>query len=373
VSIKTLPDPVSFNHFRHSSERFLYAKYKVESPDSESELYYLKEGQGVKGSVWFSTNLKCPVPHCDKPELTLIPRQGDKREAFKHANFPSHSLEESYLIQSEAMVKKLLKEKYPEVVINSIQNSEILLTWPNGKKQVIIIEYNLTTFSSLNNRIKLYLEKGARPTYLFGHTPQNFPDWISQMKQVKLSYLQKEILEAGFPLFWINPIEEKIISILKEIKLHACLVASCDGKAEECIQTFIVEYDGKGNNSYLALDSFFSSNLISERIITPAIKQILEEELLLERIYKIAEERKVKEKSNMIQVDSEIQRLRDEKIKETIKNSQSIQELTEAKIQVKQEARIQREMKPSRTGYSCSVCGYPLDITLKDEGKHLLC
>ena len=139
------------------------------------------------------------------------------------------------------------------------------------------------------------------------------------------------------------------------------------------MQTFIVEYDGKGNNSYLALDSFFSSNLIPERIITPAIKQILEEEPLLERIYKIMKERKIEEKSSTIQLESETQKLRDEKIKELIKNSQSIQELTEAKIKAKQEAKILREMKPSRTGYSCSVCGYPLDITLKDEGRHLLC
>ena len=66
-------------------------------------------------------------------------------------------------------------------------------------------------------------------------------------------------------------------------------------------------------------------------------------------------------------------RIREEKIKEIIKNSPNVRELEEEKLKKKLERLARGEVKPSRTGYSCSVCGHALDVSLKEEGRHLLC
>ena len=376
MSKKSLPDSIDLNSFRDSSDRFLYAKYRTPQED----YYYLKEGQySRQGASWFTTNLKCPIDGCRSPELTVVPRHGDRREAFRHVQTPNHPREEFYSIQSVAMITRWLKERHPEAKI-ALDGSgyQIEVASPTIGESVIIVEYSFLSFDYWEKRNNMFLMEGVKPIWLFGHLSQNFPDWIPQMKQVKLPYLQEQMLDAGSKLLWINPVEEKVASILTETTMHACLIPSCKGKDKECMQTFIIEYAGKGNNSYFNIDPFTLSMLSEEGILTPSIKATLPDVTQIKEIRRVEEERAALSKpkiskSNNIQVDDEAQRIRREKIEEIIKNSPNIRELEEEKAKAKLDKRLKNNDKPSRTGYSCVVCGSPLDPMLKDTGRHLLC
>ena len=372
-----LPEATALNLFRESSDRFLYAKYRGKGGES----YYLKEGQfNHKAAQWFTLNLQCPVEGCDKPEITTQARQGNRREAFRHVQTPHHSTGEAATVQALMMVERWMKEKYPTVETKINQDSaEILLIRESGDRQVVIIEYNSISLAVWQTKQKRYMDDNVNPIWLFGHSSQNFPDWIIQMKQVKLPYLQNELLGVGCRLLWVNPIEEKIASIFSKINLHACLVESCNGKGEGCVQNFIVEYDGKENNSFLLIDDFYSSTLTENSIITSSIQLALneaneiEEMAKVEALRKTGNQVKVKEDKKFVEEKSEEKRAREEKIKEIIKNSPNVRELEEEKLKKKLERLARGEVKPSRTGYSCSVCGHALDVSLKEEGRHLLC
>lgn len=358
---KLLASLGDLNAFRNFQNTLIYARYK----DNPQELYYLKEGTTGNLRAWIEENLECPIKDCQSRGITMEPRVGEKRDSFKHlANIKEHESKEVFALQGRALVSKLVKEQYPGIKVED--GDSLMLTWLTGEQLAIEVQYDPLTFIGWEAKQNTYLEKGIPCLWLFGHLPLHFPDWIPQLKQVTLLPLQQQVLLAGTKILWINPIAEQIASILSEVILHACLIPECQGKDPECLQTFNIEYTGKENNSYISLQPLSTAKIISTNISLIKLQHLEQEPSMLEKIRDVERLRAEIKKTKLVELFSLEQKKRDSKIQDLINTSELEKSRPTARKPVK-------NSKPSRTGYSCSICGYPLSELLKDEGRHVLC
>lgn len=349
------------NDFRNPQDTLIYARYK----NNPSELYYLKEGTAGKLRTWVEENLECPIEDCQSRGITTEPRVGGKRDSFKHlANIKEHESKEVFALQGRALISKLVKEQYPAIKVEN--GNSLILTWVTGEQLAIEVQYDPITFIGWEAKQNTYLEKGIPCLWLFGHLPLHFPDWIPQLKQVSLLPLQQQVLLAGTRILWINPVAEQVACILSEVTLHACLIPECKEKDPECLQTFNIEYTGKENNSYISIQPLSTAKITFTNISLPKLQHLEQESSILEKIRDTELLRAGTKKTKLLESFSAEQKIRDAKIQDLINAS----ELEKSRPIVRKPV---VNNKPSRTGYSCSVCGHPLSELLKDEGKHVLC
>lgn len=349
------------NVFRNPQDTLVYARYK----NNPAEPYYLREGTAGKLREWVEENLECPINGCQNRAITTFMKNGEKRDSFKHLNnMKEHDSKEIFTFQGRALINKWVKEHQPTVKINNEDGT--VLTWITGEKLAIEIQYDPITFVGWEAKHNKYIELGIPCLWFFGHIPLHFPDWIPQLKQVSLLPLQRQILITGTRILWLNPISEQVGLILSEVNLHACLIAECKGKDPECMRSFTIEHTGKENNSYISIQPLNNAKLKPNGISLAKLQHLEKESLTLENIKTVEGVRAGAKKIKVAESFSEEQKIRDQKIQELIRTSQ-----LEKNRPIN--SKLVKNNKPSRTGYSCSVCGDPLSEVYKEEGKHGLC
>jgi len=165
------------------------------------------------------------MPDCPDRTLTTVARTG-ARDGFSHRRGAGgHGLESLFHQQGKALIARWVREHHPEVqaVIEQAtqsgeRRSDVMLTWGSGKQVAVEVQYAALAPGAWRARHESYLAQGIVDVWLWGHLPPHLREararsWESEAEVASTVVLQPvhyEVLQAGMPLLWINPIEELI-------------------------------------------------------------------------------------------------------------------------------------------------------------------
>lgn len=214
--------------FQNGEERMVYARKKGARPGAP--FFFMEDGRArdPEFRTWTRANLECLFPECASPALTVVNRSegSQRRDGFRHlAGASKHSVETLFHLQGKALIKDWVTRDYPEVIVAvesgtglSDRVADVLLTWPDGRRVAVEIQYAPLTAASWLKRQESYLHQGVTPVWLLGHTgvhmrPAPAPAVCSPDrgdKQVLWTALHRAMTEHEAQVLWLNPIERAV-------------------------------------------------------------------------------------------------------------------------------------------------------------------
>lgn len=189
--------------------------------------FFLENGLARDPEVraWTRANLECLFPGCVSPELTVVNRSefSQRRDGFKHlSGARKHGAETLFHLQGKALIHDWVTRRFPGVLVAvesasglSERVADVLLTWPDGRRVAIEIQYAPLTPSAWLRRHESYLGQGVTPVWLLGHTgvhmrPAPPPSRRSPERgeqQVRWTALHRAMTENEAQVLWLSPVQ----------------------------------------------------------------------------------------------------------------------------------------------------------------------
>lgn len=144
-------------------------------------------------------------------------RGGDSCSAGESANH----------LAGKAAVMSWVAEKYPDlhvdaevVVGDGDRIADVMVTWPDGQRLAIEIQYAGLPIASWRERTEDYSRLGIRVVWLFGHTPphmrsdalatEDVPDGSAWPRHARMGPLHRHLARRGETVAWIDPHIESV-------------------------------------------------------------------------------------------------------------------------------------------------------------------
>ncbi|MCR6491156.1 competence protein CoiA [Cellulomonas sp. P24] len=198
--------------FTSGETRLVYAARK-DAPTGP--LVLLEDNTALEMREYAKAHLRCFVAECPTPEFTTVARRSG-RDGFKHLTGGGHSEESLFHKQGKHALLGWLARRHPEVdarlevsllpVVN--RRADVLAVHPTGERVALEVQYSHLELAegseSWAARTRDYQDAGIAPVWILGHRGVHFTD--RRDGTVALGALGRAILEAGMPLWWVNPI-----------------------------------------------------------------------------------------------------------------------------------------------------------------------
>lgn len=177
--------------------------------------FHLEDGMADELREFTKTELRCLVPTCGTPDLTTVARRVH-RQGFRHLVDGGGCAPESALHhQGKAVLADWLTTHAPAgstVHLERPSNKEreripdVTLILPNGRQVAFEIQY--AALSNWQERHDWYVTHGIDDVWLFGHTGHHMK--VTGSGNVTLNQVHRDVLAAGSPVLWFNPLEQAV-------------------------------------------------------------------------------------------------------------------------------------------------------------------
>ena len=174
---------------------------------------------------------ECPVPGCTAAH-PLTTRGGSRRDHFVHSSKSAHQggPESLFHLQGKHLIAEWARAQGGNAGVDVVvgeeawdalvrRQADVLVTWPDGSRVAFEIEYKSSRPSDWRRKFEDYRRGGIVGVWLFGHHPARHlrPDLriepaleLSASPRYRLTTTTEEVLRAGQPVMFINPLEEQI-------------------------------------------------------------------------------------------------------------------------------------------------------------------
>lgn len=210
--------------FQDGEQRLVYARSKDEP---SAALYLLIDGTARDPMVknLAKEHLECPMPECHDRRLGAVNRSehSGRRDGFSHRRGAGrHSPESIFHQQGKALVQSWIMERYPHVTAvmeeatsDRSRRADVMLTWPDGSRAAVEIQYAPLAVDAWLNRHQSYLDQGITPIWLLGHhgahmKPASATAEDETPGDATLSLLHQQMTRREVSVLWINPIDQTI-------------------------------------------------------------------------------------------------------------------------------------------------------------------
>jgi hypothetical protein len=197
----------------------------------DGRLVFLPRGSADEVRPVAVEHYACPVPGCDAPQ-PISTRGGSRRDHFWHRRPHAHpgGLESLHHFQAKHLVAEWAREAARSsgvaVVVNEEQWSpdvrrrpDVLATWPNGRRVAFEVEYKSFPVAAWRAKDDAYRAAGITPVWLFGHAPERYlkPERRQGRERpegepglFRLTALTASAAQRGAPVLFINPVLAKV-------------------------------------------------------------------------------------------------------------------------------------------------------------------
>ena len=170
----------------------------------------------------------CPVPGCDAPR-PLSTRGQSVRDHFFHRTPHSHpgGPESLNHLQAKHLLAAWARDQVgqdADVIVNEEEwapdlqrRPDVTVTWPDGKRAAIEVEYKAFTPDAFKSKNDAYRKAGVTAVWIFGHTNRRYLRPHAQMTPegpvvigFRLVPLTRLLAAAGSPVHFINPLDATI-------------------------------------------------------------------------------------------------------------------------------------------------------------------
>lgn len=194
--------------------RLVFAR---DTRDPSAPLFYLPQGEAERYRQTATEYLECPMHECHDRTLVVVNRAPDRRDGFRHRRGASGHGEESVNhLQGKATLLRWLNHLQssgrldPAVVFaaevpvgNHERVADVLVTWPNGERVAMEVQYSGITRAALEARSASYAALGVAVVWFLGHQAQHLR--FGSRGGVRLGEIQRQLLRQRQPLLWLNP------------------------------------------------------------------------------------------------------------------------------------------------------------------------
>lgn len=193
----------------------------------DGHLVFLPRGAADAVRPTAAEHYACPVPGCDAPQ-PISTRGGSRRDHFWHRRPHAHpgGLESLHHFQAKHLVAQWAREAARcdgvDVAVNEEQWSsdvrrrpDVMATWPDGRRVAFEIEYKSFPVAAWRAKHDAYRRAGITPVWLFGHAPERYlkPERRRGRERpegepglYRLSAVTASVAERGAPVLFINPV-----------------------------------------------------------------------------------------------------------------------------------------------------------------------
>ncbi|WP_029289516.1 competence protein CoiA family protein [Cellulomonas sp. HZM] len=195
--------------------------------DRTGELVFLGVGEAGERRATALAHYSCPVPGCDSPR-PLSTKGQSVRDHFFHRTAHSHPGGPESLNHLQA--KHLLAEwargqvaRVVDVVVNEEEwapdvhrRPDVMVTWPDGKRVAIEVEYKAYTPEAFRAKDEAYRKASVTAIWMFGHTGRYLRPVIRgtqdgpELAGFKLVPLTRLLAAAARPIHFVNPIDANV-------------------------------------------------------------------------------------------------------------------------------------------------------------------
>jgi DNA-binding MarR family transcriptional regulator len=178
----------------------------------DGSLYYLANTP-VSAEVRQITreHLRCPIPECPNPRVTVVDRGPGRRNGFSHlGGAGGHAGLSTEHVQAQLMLLDWLRRTRPECTAtlewrleDGSRVADLMVQFPDGRQVAIEVQYSAQPVSKWRQRHKSYVDRDVRDVWLLGNRPPHLID--AGQQRVELTDMHRAVLQAGLPLLWVNP------------------------------------------------------------------------------------------------------------------------------------------------------------------------
>lgn len=195
--------------FQQGESHFVYAAYRA----GGTRMHYLADGAAHAERTFTKTELMCPIPNCPTPELTTVARQIPRRQHYRHYTTKNgHAPERQFHVEAKARIAEWAIAQHPAatVIMEQPTNTDrervadVLVTFPNGERVAIEIQYSALTVEEWTRRHDSYRAQDIVDVWLFGHVGAQFRT-TRDGDEVRLNDVHQAVAATGAPVTWLNP------------------------------------------------------------------------------------------------------------------------------------------------------------------------
>jgi hypothetical protein len=231
----------------------------------DSSLYYLANNP-VSAEVRqiAREHLRCPIPECLNPRLTVVDRGPRKRNGFSHlGGAGGHAGVSTEHVQAQLMLLDWVRRTRPDCAAtlewrlqDGSRVADLMVQFPDGRRMAIEVQYSAQPVSKWRQRHQSYRERELLDVWLLGNRPPHLIDLGQQ--RVVLTDTHRALLQAGLPLLWVNP----------DRRIATATVASAGFTLAPTAGAYDVQY---------RVDPIEDCRLTTEGLITPTMDLIAEQ------------------------------------------------------------------------------------------------
>lgn len=338
----------------------------------DGRLVFLPRGAADEVRPVAVEHYACPVPGCDAPQ-PISTRGGSRRDHFWHRRPHAHpgGLESLHHFQAKHLVAQWAREAARgggvDVAVNEEQWSpdvrrrpDVMATWSDGRRVAFEVEYKSFPVAAWRAKDDAYRGAGITPVWLFGHAPERYlrPERRQGRERpegepglYRLSAVTAGVAERGAPVLFINPVLATVGTLWDEGEPLDSVRAEgpywAVQRSRRVGAPIAIRPDPAASFD-LALDALADCRLDARLgLVTPMMESIAAEE---ERVRVAAIEDRAAFSS----------------------------EARAARRGVEREApswqsRAPEPAKAAADAPRCRVCSLPLDSSLAELGRHVLC
>lgn len=243
-----LHDQAEIARFLNGETRFIAAAWRGQ-PGKQH--FVLPDGQADRFREMAKSQLRCFIPDCPRPDITVVARRPKRRDGFRHGrgagNLHGRGNEGFHHIQGKTVIADWLRalpngfEVELEQGVDTQRRrrarvADVMATDPaTGHRLAFEIQYAPIHAADWNTRTTEYRQAGIPVSWLFGHTGANMKTRGLRSDgptQVHLSgAASKAGLAAGTtPTMWLNPAEQQIAVLVREARGRTIPVREGDGE-----------------------------------------------------------------------------------------------------------------------------------------------
>ncbi|PRY07900.1 competence protein CoiA family protein [Kineococcus rhizosphaerae] len=201
----------------------MWARHKV-----DGQLYRLPDGEAKTRKAWAKEHLECFMPDCPDRRLTTVARHPRRRDGFSHyTGSGGHSAEGEAHQQAKAALVDWVQQALGGQGVRAVTEqasadrarvADVMVTWPDGRQVAFEVQYAALSVEQWRQRHESYTAQGITAVWLLGHAGRHLQaarrrSWDQGQKQedavaglVALGDLHQAMIQAGVPLWWINPV-----------------------------------------------------------------------------------------------------------------------------------------------------------------------
>lgn len=198
--------------FTDGETRLVYA---ARSDDPSGTLTFLVDDTADEMRAFTRAHLRCFVSDCPTPQFTTVSRRG-RRDGFRHLTGGGHSEESLFHKQGKHALLDWLARQHPDIdarpevsllpVVD--RRADVLATYSTRARVALEVQYSGLEVAhgahSWAARTRDYRDAGVAPVWFLGHRGVHFTPMLDGT--VAIGSVARAILDAGMPLWWLNPI-----------------------------------------------------------------------------------------------------------------------------------------------------------------------